>query len=140
MVEQELPKLLTRVRFSSPAPIVLGRITLEIIKEALRATVTPTDNTTIYEYESQAKSISAGIAEIKGRYPKTGFVINQRIDELVYILAGQGELIMDSGSTAFAVGDVLIIERGEKYAWLGEMTLFMATTPKFDPSQHVEVE
>ena len=37
----------------------------------------------------------------------------------------------------FLCADEIFIQPNEKYAWVGQMTLFMATTPKFDPKKHI---
>ncbi|MFA6280056.1 MAG: hypothetical protein WC612_04625 [Bdellovibrionales bacterium] len=111
---------------------------MEIIKENQRITLQPLSHVTIHEYETHDREISSGVAVIKGRYPEQGFVINQKCKELVYVLEGSGTLITTDKETAFTKGDVLFIENKEKFAWNGNMVLFMATTPTFDPAQHVE--
>ena len=113
---------------------------MEIIRENEKRTLSPLAHVTIHEYYTHDAEISGGVAVIKGRYPERGFVINQKCKELVYVLDGSGTLIMPSGETAFAKGDVLLIDHKEKFAWDGDMVLFMATTPTFDPAQHVEVD
>jgi mannose-6-phosphate isomerase-like protein (cupin superfamily) len=84
--------------------------------------------------------ISGAVAEIKGRYPAHGFVINKKIKELVYVLSGKGQIILSQGETEISVGDVIFVDHMEKFAWNGDMVLFMATAPSFDPKQHIEVE
>jgi len=113
---------------------------MHIIRENDKITLRPLEHVTIHEYITPDREISGGVAEIKGRYPVHGYVLNQKCKELVYILAGGGRLITPSGTTEFAQGDVLFLDHKEKFAWEGDMVLFMATTPTFDPAQHQEVD
>lgn len=113
---------------------------MEIVKENQKRTIQPVSHVTIHEYETHDQEISGGVAVIKGRYPEHGFVINQICKELVYVLEGSGTLITTDKETVFAKGDVLLIDHREKFAWDGDMVLFMATTPTFAPTQHVDVE
>lgn len=113
---------------------------MQIIRENQKRTISPLPHVAIHEYDTHDGEISGATAEIKGRYPEHGYVMNLKCKELVYILSGRGKLIMPTGETTFAKGDVLFLDINEKFAWEGDMVLFMATTPLFDPAQHVDVE
>lgn len=113
---------------------------MQIIHQDEKRTVSPLPHVVIHEYDTHDREISGATAEIKGRYPERGYVMNLKCKELVYILEGSGTLMTPFGETAFAKGDVLFLDSNEKYAWDGDMVLFMATTPLFDPAQHIEAE
>lgn len=113
---------------------------MQIIRENEKRTIRPLDHVVIHEYDTHDTAISGATAEIKGRYPERGYVMNKICKEVVYILQGSGKLIMPSGTTEFVAGDEIFLDAGEVYAWEGDMVLFMATTPLFDPAQHVEVD
>jgi len=112
---------------------------MQIVRENEKRTIKPFDHVTIHEYDMHDTAIGGGVASIKGRYPASGFVFNQKCKELVYVLSGNGTLITPTGTIVFAKGDVLLIDQDEKYAWEGDMLLFMANTPPFDPAQHVTI-
>ena len=112
---------------------------MQIVRKNQIRTLSPVHGTVIHEYDTHDGFVSGGVAEIKGRYPLAGYCVNRKIKELVYVVAGSGLLIQPSGTTEFATGDVLFIDHGELFAWEGDMELFMATTPTFDPAQHEEV-
>jgi len=113
---------------------------MEIIKNIDKRIVKPTGSITIYEYDTNEDSISGAIAIINGRYPEKGYVTNEIIKELVYIVDGSGKLITPNKVTDFSKGDILFLDCKEIYAWEGNTTIFMATTPKFDPDQHKEID
>ncbi|MDD3181611.1 MAG: hypothetical protein PHD48_02250 [Alphaproteobacteria bacterium] len=113
---------------------------MQIVRENEKRTIRPLRAVTIHEYDTHNADLSGATAEIKGRYPERGYVMNKVCKELVFIMEGGGKLIMPSGETMFAKGDILFLDINEKYAWEGDMVLFMATTPLFDPAQHVEVD
>ncbi len=93
-------------------------------------------DTRITEYPMSEKNISGAVAEIHGRYPETGFALNKKSKELVYIMEGNGKIITEKETAEFSKGDVIYIDKNEKFAWDGNFTMFMATTPAFDPKQH----
>ena len=113
---------------------------MEIVKGLDRRGGAPLKGVKIYEYDMAEPALSFGIAEIEGRYPARGFVMNRGVKELVYIAKGAGQIIRPKGATDLAEGDAVLIDRGEVYAWEGRMVLHMTTTPRFDPAQHVLVE
>lgn len=112
---------------------------MEIVRKSEVRIVQPAPAVTIHEYDTQDGFVSGGTAVIKGRYPEQGYVMNEVLKELVYVIDGAGKLIMPDETIEFAAGDVLFLDHKEVYAWEGDMVLFMTTTPKFDPAQHKEV-
>jgi len=108
---------------------------MQIVKHTEIRKVTPTLSTTIWEYDTDDKTISGGVAQINGRYPEKGFAVNG-FKELVFVISGNGIIVTPTGRKNMNLGDEILIDKNEKYAWEGSMTLFMATTPKFDPKKH----
>lgn len=100
----------------------------------------PTKSTAIFEYLMDEEGISGSVAEIHGRYPEEGFAVNEVCKELVFIINGTGDIVTEKDNTSFVVGDSIFIDRGEKFYWQGNFTMFMATTPTFSPDQHKVVK
>ena len=113
---------------------------MQIVRESEKRTVALDERVRVYEYDMDDPDLCGATARITGRYPARGYVVNRKCKELVYVLEGRGRLIRPDGETAFAKGDAILVDIDEKYALDGEMTLFMATSPTFDPAQHEEVE
>ncbi len=112
---------------------------MQIIKQNQRRTLHPEPQTKVHEYDTDDAFISGAVAEIKGRYPAKGFVCNTRIKELAYIVRGTGFYLTQQDRTPLAAGDTLLIDHNEFYAWDGDMDIFLATAPAFDPQQYVHV-
>lgn len=110
---------------------------MQIVKYTETNKVSPAACTVIWEYPTMDKDISGAVAEIHGRYPEKGFAINERSKELVFVLSGNGKILTPSSQQEIDLGDVIFVDKGEKFAWSGGMTIFMATAPKFDPKQHI---
>ena len=108
---------------------------MQIVKYKQIRKVTPTLTTTIWEYDTTDPSISGAVAQINGRYPESGFAVNG-FKELVFVISGNGFIVTPKERKEIDLGDEILIDQNEKYSWEGNMTLFMATTPKFDPKQH----
>ena len=90
-------------------------------------------------YPDTGSDIDGAVIRVTGRYPTTGFLVNEVCKELVYITEGAGILIGRSGTSTFTQGDVIFIDNREEFAWDGNFVGFFATTPTFDPAQHNEV-
>ncbi len=86
------------------------------------------------------KHVSGAIAEINGRYPQTGFAVNKICKELVYIISGSGQIVTRSKAQKFTSGDSIFIDANEDFYWQGNFTMYMATTPSFDPKQHLLIK
>ena len=82
------------------------------------------------------EALSGAHASINGRYPKTGFAVNQISKELVYIVKGTGKIVTKTLILHFKEGDSIFIDSGEVFYWKGNFEMYMVTTPKFDPKQH----
>lgn len=109
---------------------------MQIVKKSETINVNPSPGTTIHEYFIDEPSISGATTEINGRYPERGFAVNEVSKELVYILSGKGAIVTKTGKSSFAPGAVIFIDKKEPFAWQGTFSMFMVTTPKFDPEQH----
>lgn len=92
---------------------------------------------TVHEYGG-TPAIDGAVAEIDGRYPDTGWVCNTQITELVYVLEGEGELIVQGGrAVKLAIGGLAVIEPNETYHFMGsQLRILMASTPAWNPEQH----
>lgn len=107
-----------------------------IVKKIKSNKIIPSSSTTICEYLMNELGISGAVAKISGRYPQHGFAINEISKELVYVLSGNGKIITPTKTIEFSHGDVIFIDKQEKFAWQGEFRIFMVTAPKLNPNQH----
>lgn len=109
---------------------------MERVKESQAEKFESSPTTTIFEYRMGDKQINGAIAEINGRYPEEGRVVNEESKEMVFVLEGGGKVVVEGREIQFQKGDLLLIVPGEKYFWEGEMKIFMANTPAWKPEQH----
>lgn len=93
-----------------------------------------------YEYNFKNKDINFCIVDIKGRFPVKGLAINKKCNEMAHVLAGSGFLMVEGKKYNLKQDDVVIIEPGEKYYWVGEMRLGVPCAPAWTPTQHETVE
>lgn len=95
---------------------------------------------TVVEYAHTDPEINLSLADIHGRYPDSGFVMNEKSKELVFVTDGRVNLILSDRTIELYSGDSVIIDRHEKYAWNGVGKIMMVCTPAWEPSQHKEVK
>lgn len=94
----------------------------------------------IKEYLMPEKNISGAVAQINGRYPKAGFAVNAICKELVYIISGMREIVTKRQTQKFKAGDSIFIDANEAFYWVGNFSMYMTTTPTFDPKQHLIID
>ncbi len=94
------------------------------------------DNAKIYEYNVGQKEIDACVVEISGRYPYSGWAINQICTEVIYVLFGEGIIYTLEENQKFTNGDVLVIKPKEKYFFEGKFKIFISCSPAWSPEQY----
>ena len=98
------------------------------------------DACAIASHPQTDKDINCFMATISGRYPDSGSVVNMERKELAYIQKGSGVLVVEGEEVKLNEGDLVLIEKGEKYHWDGNMTIFISCAPAWHPEQHKCVE
>lgn len=111
---------------------------MNIIPSSQTNKIQATPTTTIWEFMMKEKAISGAITQITDRYPEKGFAVNNLCKEIAFVVSGSGSIATPDQTRPIGVGDLIFIDKGESFAWEanGSLTLFMTTTPKFDPVQH----
>jgi quercetin dioxygenase-like cupin family protein len=97
------------------------------------------DNCVVTECPLDDDALNFAIAKINGRYPESGFAINHKSKEIVYVQQGRGTVCVDGQTVELNAGDVVMIEAGEKFFWDGEFTFHIACSPAFTVEQHKHV-
>ncbi len=94
------------------------------------------------DYPTIDKDINFAIVKINGKSPKKGYQTNTNCKELLYIMEGNGILNKkgERQKIEFEQGDVLLIDKGESYAFEGHFTAAVPRTPAWTPEQHEYIE
>lgn len=94
----------------------------------------------INAYPLGDKDISIVIAEVNGRYPESGWVVNEKCKEIGFVLKGSGTLTTEKQAVVLFEGDAVLINAGEKYFLQGNMMLLLPTAPAWYGAQHKQSE
>ena len=92
------------------------------------------------EYPLNDKDINIAVIKLKGRYPDKGSAINKKCKEMAYISKGKGQVTVNGLTKKLSKGDVVLIDKGEKYFWNGNMEMVMPCTPAWTHQQHSIVD
>ena len=98
------------------------------------------DTCIVFEYPLRDNDINIATIKISGRYPETGFAVNKKCKEVVYVEGGEVNLTVENKTVALKKGDTALIEPNERFCWEGNATLFMPCTPAWTPEQYKMVE
>lgn len=80
--------------------------------------------------------INFAIINVYGRSPEEGYQVNTLCKEVLYIISGNGVMYSKDKKYDFSSGDVLVIEKGEEYAFEGEFEAAVPCTPAWTSEQH----
>jgi mannose-6-phosphate isomerase-like protein (cupin superfamily) len=94
------------------------------------------------EYSFSDKAMNIAFVTVEGRYPESGYAMNEICKEMAYIVSGTGKLCGANGSELpVAAGDSVFVAPGEKYFWEGEaLKMVMPCAPAFYPEQHKHLQ
>lgn len=98
------------------------------------------DYCTATDYWTGDKDINGAVLEVNGRYPDKGRAVNLKCKEMAYIIKGSGKIAIESEEIKLNEGDLVLIDKGEKYFWEGNITMFGSCVPAWYREQHKEVE
>ena len=89
----------------------------------------------VFEYDLGRADLGGAVAKIRGRYPDSGRVVNRECKEAAYILKGAGAVDVEGNEMKFAAGDMLVIEKGERYFWEGNFSVLLFSVPAWRAGQ-----
>jgi len=91
-----------------------------------------------YAFENET-DINIARIHLHGRYPETGYALNEKVKELMYVISGSGTLTTAKQSVTLNEGDAVLIQPNESYCLEGEMTLIIPSAPAWYVEQHKNV-
>lgn len=94
----------------------------------------------VTEYPIIDKDLDFAIVNVSGRYPNCKHAMNKKCKEIVYVQNGTGKVVVNDTEYLLNVGDVVLIEAGEKFYWEGNLTLCISCNPAFNIEQHQIVD
>lgn len=98
------------------------------------------DQCVAIEYPLGDKDINGAVIKLNGRYPDKGRAVNTVCKEMAYITKGTGKLVVEGQEVNFSEGDLILIDKNEKYYWQGNFEIFAPCVPAWYPQQHKTVD
>src|ERR1700722_8862257 len=90
----------------------------------------------IHQYPVGDSTMDLATVMLNGRYPSKGYAVNLISKEMVYVLNGNGVIVVDNNQRHLLQGDVVFIPEKTPYYWEGQMSLNICCNPAFKPAQH----
>jgi len=95
----------------------------------------------IYEYDLPDKDINWCLCDVDGRFPEKGWALNKVCKEMVFIIEGNGKLVVEGrGEVTFKKNDLVFVEPNVKYYWMAKARFGIACSPAWYPEQHETFE
>ena len=112
-----------------------------IIKRFEAKKVQENNNSQFLDYQFPFIHASLGISIIEGRYPQTGYDVDEQVEASWYVEKGRGIVWIAGQELNVEKGDMLYIPAGEKYWIKGEnLKLIVCSSPPWYPEQHKHIE
>lgn len=90
-----------------------------------------------FEYPTGDKDINIAEILINGRYPDTGRVVNKKVKEIVFVIDGEGKIIVEGKEYKLKKGDSILVLPKQKYFFQGDnLRIISACSPAWWPEQH----
>ena len=109
-----------------------------IIKREARQKHQNSKQCTVFTYDFGEKKISISVADIQGRYPDEGYVINEEVTEMFYVENGLGKIVIDEEEHKLAPQDVVLIHPGQKFYYDGNLRVVITCAPVWYIEQYKE--
>ena len=90
----------------------------------------------IYEYNLKNKDINFCLCKINGRYPDKGFALNEKCEELAFIVKGKGQVCIEDKLYKLNKNSVVLINKGEKFFWKGKFIIARPCSPAWNIEQY----
>lgn len=96
---------------------------------------------TVQKYSFPSSRLGFVTAEIKGRYPEQGKVLNEVSDETYYVMSGSCTIYHQSGEYFLEAGDVFYFPAG-KWWWVesDHLSIAVCTAPPWSAEQYRQLK
>lgn len=112
-----------------------------VIKQSQIVTTQDIGTSRFHEYRFPFTNASLGVSEIDGRYPETGYDVDEAIEQSWYVESGTASVRIDDQEYRIEHGDMVHIPPGRKYWIKGDgLRLIVASSPEWFESQHKHVD
>jgi mannose-6-phosphate isomerase-like protein (cupin superfamily) len=108
----------------------------QLVKKNQTHTTSEHDVSTFIEYAMSSTQLSMGISAINGRYPASGTDVDTGLEQIWYVLDGDGTVTVGTDVYQLEAGDMLHIGKNEPYVIDGRLRLMVASTPAWTAEQH----
>jgi len=111
-----------------------------IIKKKNRIRYENSPKCIAYEYPLQDKDINVAFIEIDGRYPDKGWVVNEKVKEIVFVAEGRGKIVIEKSEHTLEDGDSILLLPKQRYFFEGKLKIVVSCHPAWYPKQHKNVD
>ncbi len=95
----------------------------------------------ITDYSFGDNQLNLVVTTITGRYPESGYCLNEISKELIYVLEGEGKIVFENTNIKITKGDSILISPNEKYYWDCKYCVATITcTPPWNLKQYKHIE
>ena len=112
-----------------------------IVKRAEAKAIPEGDGSVFYEYKFDVKQVCIGVSEINGRYPESGFEVDEKVEGCWYVESGTGMIGIAEQEYAVEAGDAICVPVNEKFYIQGDkLRLVVASSPPWYVEQHKHID
>jgi hypothetical protein len=86
-------------------------------------------------YRAKGQRLALSRAEIVNRFPVKGDLRNGARTLTLYVISGEGDIVIGKIATAISEGDIVRVSANERFFLTADTTLSLLTTPPLDPKR-----
>ena len=111
-----------------------------IIKKSEAISTQENEISRFYEYQFPFKKASLGVSEINGRYPESGYDVDEKVEQIWYVESGIATVWIDGLEYNVEKGDMIYVPEGQKY-WINgnNLKLIVASGSPWFYEQHKHI-
>ncbi|HBS48497.1 TPA: hypothetical protein DEO28_01185 [Candidatus Dependentiae bacterium] len=112
---------------------------LILVADAIK--IENSSNCIVHEYVMPSNNLSFCRAEIDGRYPESGKVLNSGCDQIYYVLSGEAKIFYKNQFFNIKSGDLFFFEKNQEYfVEAQKLVAAVINSPKWTAEQYRKLD
>lgn len=107
-----------------------------IIKKDTREEKKVSPGGRVFEYELESSRVKIATAKLNSRMPEEGSIINEKCEEVFYVVKGSAKFYLDNKEFDVSEGDIVEIKPNQRFHYIADnLEVVISTSPPWYAEQ-----